>query len=197
MRRSILALAVASMVGLPCAVQAGGVNYATAASQAFIRSSKLQAEAEIARLPVIYAWSVDAMDIDTLMTIFSDDIEYDLSAYGYPSVIGKAKVKAFFLSSVFPAETCSFITLSNMWSDVTGRNAIGGDYYVHLGINPRGLPAGTLQHTQGRHIYRFTKVHDEWKISFLKGELFLQWSENLSPVVPPPHGIGCPLPPGM
>jgi len=179
MKRWVLGLALAALVGMPWAVQAQG-------------GSDVLAEAEIARLTSTYAWSVDAMDIDTLMTIFSDDIEYDLSVYGYPNVQGWDNVKAFFLSSVFPANQCSFITISNIWSHVTGATATGGDYYVHTGINPYGLPANTLRHTQGRHVYRFKKVRGEWKISYLKGELFLQWSEPL-PAVP----ANCPMPPGM
>ncbi|MFN8627334.1 MAG: nuclear transport factor 2 family protein [Candidatus Binatia bacterium] len=195
MKRLILCLGLAGSLIVPATVLAVpplGVVRDT-------QTAHVVAEAQIARLPFIYAWSVDSLDIDTLMTVFSEDIEYDLSAYGFPSVKGWDNVKAFFLSSVFPANECSFIMIANIWSEVTGNKAIGGDYYKHAGIRPvtdPPLPPDTVRHTQGRHIYRFKKEHGEWKISYLKGELFMQWKETISPpYVSPPFGIGCPMPP--
>lgn len=179
MKRWVLGLALAVMIGVPGAARAQG-------------GSDVLAEAEIARLTSIYAWAVDSMDIDTLMTIFSDDVEYDLKAYYGVSVTGWANVKDFFLTKVFPTNQCSFIMISNIWSDVNGTKANGGDYYLHTGYNPAGLPPGTLRETKGRHIYRFKKVRGEWKISYLKGELFVQTSQIISG--PPAN---CPLPPEM
>jgi SnoaL-like domain len=196
MRRWILGVFVAGLLSVPWALLVVGCG-GGGGSQAQ-GGSDVQAEAEIARLPVIYAWSIDAMDIDTLMTIFSDDIEYDLSVYGLKSVIGKANVRALFISSVFTANQCSFITLSNMWSDVNGTSATGGDYYLFTGFNPAGKTPNTVSYTEGRHIYRFKKVSGEWKISYLKGELFFQTlPKDISSI--PAAGLpkNCPMLPGM
>jgi len=159
------------------------------------RSTKTIAEAKIAKLPVIYAWAVDALDIDTLMSIFSDDIEYDLSAYGIPNAKGKDAVRNIFLYAVFPINDCSFIDISNIWSEVSGRSAIGGDYFTHVGIklDDPSLPPNTRQETEGRHFYRFKKVRGEWKISYLKGEPFQQ---QLGPF-DPDLLFNCPMVPGM
>jgi ketosteroid isomerase-like protein len=179
MKRLVLGLALAALVGMPWAARAQG-------------GSDVLAEAEIARLTSTYAWSVDAMDIDTLMTIFSDDVEYDLTTYYGISIKGWQNVKNFFVNTVFPTNACSFIMISNIWSEVAGTKANGGDYYLHTGYNPTGMPPGTLRETKGRHIYRFKKVRGEWKISYLKGELFVQTSQIISR--PPAN---CPLPPAM
>lgn len=182
MKRWMLGVFAAGMLGMPSAALAKGGGHGVAGAQM----------AQIERLTATYAWAVDALDIDTLMTVFTDDIEYDLSAYGWPNVKGKDAVRAFFLNAVFPTNQCSFIIISSVWADFEGSSAVGGDYYLHTGYNPRGLPANTRRQTEGRHHYRFERVRGEWAISYLKGELFFQRSES---DVPPP--ANCPMAPAM
>jgi hypothetical protein len=123
MKGWVLGLAVAALIGAAGAARAQAGN-------------NVSAQVEIGSLTSTYAWAVDALDIDTLMTIFSEDVEYDLSVYGLPSVKGRDNVREFFLASVFPINRCSFITISNIWSDVNGAEATGGDYYFHTGFEP-------------------------------------------------------------
>jgi len=183
MRRWFLVAMLAALVGV--SGQAGPAR---------AQAAHLSAEQQIARLPGIYAWSVDSLDIDTLMTIFSDDIEYDLSAYGLPGAQGKDAVRNIFLEVVFRGNQCSFINISSIWSKINGDEAIGGDYFVHVGINPvtsPPLPPNTRRQTDGRHIYRFRKVDGEWKISYIRGEVFSQTVATFDPALL----FRCPLPP--
>jgi len=130
---------------------------------------RLPAEAEIGKLPITYAWAVDAKDIDKMMSIFSQDVVYDLSAYGYPSVVGYDAVRAFFLNAVFPSEQCSFSSISNVELSIDGDTASGADYFVHWGYNNPRFPANTRHHVEGQHYYEFKKERGRWKVSRMLG----------------------------
>lgn len=173
MRRPISSLAAASMILVSCAVQAGGGPSRS--------SQETLAEAEIARLPVTYAWAVDAKDIDLLMSVFSQDIVYDLSAYGFPSAVGWEAVRSTFLSGIFPYVECSFISISNIRVHVSGSTATGADYFVHAGYNPGTQPPNTRSHTEGRHFYEFKREEAGWKISYMKGSPFYERWEPFDP----------------
>ena len=191
MKRSIMYLGLAGMLTVPATVLA----LAPLGVLRNTQTAEVVYEAQIARLPVTYAWAVDALDIDTLMTIFSEDIEYDLSAYNIPNAKGKDAVRNIFLKAVFPINRCSFITISNIWSEVTGNSGEGGDYFVHVGIDPvvkPPLPENTRRVTEGRHFYRFKKEADGWKISYLRGDPFHQAVGTYDPALL----FNCPMAPG-
>lgn len=173
MRRSIPSLAVASMILASCAMQGGG-GRARGPDVA-------RAEAEIARLPITYAWAVDEKDIDLLMTVFSRDVEYDLSAYGFPSAVGWEAVRDTFLTGIFPYVECSFISISNIRLHVSGDTARGADYFVHAGYNPSTRPPNTRSHTEGQHFYEFKREEGGWKISYMKGSPFYERWEPFDP----------------
>ena len=139
------------------------------------------AEVEIARLPVTYAWAVDTKDIDLLMTVFSEDIVYDLSAYDFPSATGKKAVREVFLSGILSNVRCSFISISNIQVKVTGDTATGGDYFVHAGYDPRNRPKNTRSHTEGQHFYEFKLESGHWKISRMSGSPFYEKWETFDP----------------
>lgn len=128
------------------------------------------AAAEIARLPVAFAWAVDGKDIDALMALLSEDVVYDLSAYGFPPTIGQAAVRQLFLTGVFPFVRCSTMVLANFRVEVAGEHATGADYFVHFGYDPRGAPPGTRSHTEGRHFYEFVREGNAWRIARIRGE---------------------------
>jgi ketosteroid isomerase-like protein len=127
------------------------------------------ARAEIARLPVAYAWAVDHKDIDALLAIFATDAAYDLSAYGFPDVHGQAALRKFFLESVFPSERCSFSSISNVRIELDGARATGGDYFIHFGYGSPKLAADTRLHVEGQHFYEFRLERDQWKIARMTG----------------------------
>lgn len=137
-------------------------------------ASRAIAEAEIAALPVTYAWAVDAKDIDLLMTVFSDDVVYDLSAYGFPPAVGKEAVRRTFRDGVFEYVECSFIRISNFTVTIDGDRATGRDYFVHSGYGPRNRPPGTRSHTEGRHFFEFRRERGRWKIAAMRGRPFFE-----------------------
>ena len=139
------------------------------------------AEGMIARLPVTYAWAVDTKDIDLLMSVFSEDVVYDLSAYDFPAVVGKAAVRKTFLTGIFQNVECSFISIFNIRADVSGDTATGGDYFVHAGYNPQNRPRNTRSHTEGQHFYEFKKEAGDWKISYMRGSVFYEKWESFDP----------------
>lgn len=167
LRASLLAAALAGCLA------AGGCRSPGAGTRA--------AEAEIAELPVTYAWAVDAKDIDLLMTVFSDDVVYDLSAYGFPSAVGKEAVRRTFLEGVFEYVDCSFLRIANFTVEVDGDRATGRDYFVHSGYGPRSRPPGTRSYTEGQHFFEFTRERGRWKISAMRGSPFYERWETFDP----------------
>ncbi|HND15024.1 MAG TPA: nuclear transport factor 2 family protein [Pseudomonadales bacterium] len=152
------------------AVLAVPVSGATPASKALAPAAQdLLAEVEIARLATTYGWAVDAKDIDTLMTIFSEDAEYDLSAYAQPPAKGKVAIRNVFLHGVFPSEKCSFSSISNVRVQISGDQASGGDYFIHYGYNPQRSVGNTRTQVEGQHFYRFVKEDGAWKIAWMQG----------------------------
>ena len=145
------------------------------------RHQRAIAEVEIARLPITYAWAVDTKDIDLLMTVFSEDIVYDLSAFDFPPATGKKEVRKVFLSGILSRTRCSFISISNIKVEVTGDTATGGDYFVHAGYDPRDRPKNTRSHTEGQHFYEFKMESGDWKISRMRGSPFFEKWETFDP----------------
>lgn len=145
------------------------------------RSSARDAEAEIARLPVAFAWAVDARDLDALTALFAEGIVYDLSAYGFPPATGRAAVRELFRTGVFPYVRCSTIVIANVRVEATGDRATGADYFVHYGYDPRDAAPGTRSHTEGRHFYEFVREAGAWKISRIRGEPHFERRESYDP----------------
>lgn len=143
--------------------------------------ASLPAVAEIAALTTTYAWAVDGKDIDEMMSIFSENAVYDLSAYGYPSVVGKDAIRSFFLYAVFPSEQCSFSSISNVRAKVTGNRATGADYFVHFGYNNPRFGPETRNHVEGQHFYEFVKEKGRWKISWMQGRPTFDMVEPYDP----------------
>jgi ketosteroid isomerase-like protein len=138
-------------------------------------------EAEIARLPLAFAWAVDARDLDALTALFAEGIVYDLSAYGFPPTTGRAAVRELFRTGVFPYVRCSTIVIANVRVEVAGDFATGADYFVHYGYDPRDAPPGTRSHTEGRHFYEFVREAGAWKISRIRGEPHFERREPYDP----------------
>lgn len=138
-------------------------------------------EVEIARLPVTFAWAVDTKDIELLMSVFSEDIFYDLSAYDFPSASGKQEVRKLFVSGILSNVRCSFMSISNIKLAVSADTATGGDYFVHAGYDPQNRPKNTRSHTEGRHFYEFKKESGAWKISRMRGSPFFEKWETFDP----------------
>lgn len=143
-------------------------------------AQELLAELEIARLAITYAWAVDAKDIDTLMTIFSEDAEYDLSAYAQPPARGKEAIRNVFIHGVFPSERCSFSSISNVRAKINGNQASGSDYFIHYGYNPQQATEATRTQVEGQHFYRFVKENGAWKISWMQGHPVFESSAPIS-----------------
>lgn len=144
------------------------------------RWSTAQDEAEIAKLTTTYAWAVDAKDIDQMMSIFARNAVYDLSAYGFPNVVGYENIRNMFIYGVFPSEKCSFSSISNVRVQVKGNRAEGGDYFMHFGYDGKNGPL-TRHHVEGQHFYKFVKEKGQWKISWMQGHPTFEKVEEYDP----------------
>lgn len=146
------------------------------------RWTTAQDEAEIAKLTTTYAWAVDAKDIDQMMSIFSKNAVYDLSAYGYPNVEGIENIRNMFVYGVFTSEKCSFSSISNVRVQVKGNRAKGGDYFMHFGYDGKYGPL-TRHHVEGQHFYEFVKEKGKWKISWMQGHPTFEKVEEYDPAL--------------
>ncbi len=178
MNRRALVLLWTCLVATSCAVQASDRE---PEANHHARHQRAIAEVEIAKLPITYAWAVDTKDIYRLMSIFSEDVVYDLSVYGFASATGKQELREIFLSGILPNVRCSFISISNIEVEVTGNTATGGDYFVHAGYDPRNRPKNTRSHTEGQHFYDFKLEAGAWKISRMRGSPFFEKWETYDP----------------
>jgi len=145
------------------------------------RMQRLADEAEIRRLHIAYAWAVDAKDIEGLMALFSENVVYDLSAYGFEPAVGKEAVRKTFLEGIFEYVECSFIGISNIRIEIEGDRARGADYFVHAGYNPRDRPPDTRSYTEGQHFFEFEREDGHWRISALRGSPFYERWEPFDP----------------
>jgi hypothetical protein len=114
-------------------------------------SSRAKARIEIHQLTTTYGWSIDAKEIDALMSIFVegepgvDEIYpvYDLSPLQIPGlekVEGTTAIRGFLAFAVAAGEPWSFSSISNVDIEFTGPDtAVGGDYYIHDGWVPAEL----------------------------------------------------------
>lgn len=141
----------------------------------------IAAQMEIAQLTTTYAWAVDAKDIEKMMSIFSEDAVYDLSAYNLPPAVGKAAIRNVFLYGVFPVEKCSFSSISNVAVDIAGRAASGSDYFMHFGYNSKYAAPNTRTYSEGQHYYKFVKERGHWKISWMQGSPVFESSQSITP----------------
>jgi len=140
-----------------------------------------RAEVEIGRLPVAYAWAVDGKNLDEVVSIFAENAVYDLSAYGYASVVGRTAIREFFARSVFRAEQCSFSSISNVRIELHGMRASGADYFVHFGYNDPKYGANTRHYVEGQHHYEFVREGGQWKISRMIGRPTFEAVEKFAP----------------
>ncbi len=139
-------------------------------------------EAEIAKLTTTYAWAVDSKNIDQMMSIFATNAVYDLSAYGYPNVVGHENIRKMFIYGVFTSEKCSFSSISNVKVQVSGNRAEGGDYFMHFGYDGKYGPL-TRHHVEGQHFYQFVKEKGQWKISWMQGHPTFEKVETYDPTL--------------
>ncbi|MAG31541.1 MAG: hypothetical protein CL908_11705 [Deltaproteobacteria bacterium] len=174
MHRLALILVWTGLAMIPCTAQASDDDLRA-------RQQRTIDEVEIAKLPVTYAWAVDAKDIDLLMTLFSEDAVYDLSAYGFPSANGKKEVREVFLSGILTNVRCSLISISNIRVEISGDTATGGDYFIHAGYDPQNRPKNIRSHTEGQHFYEFKKESGTWKISRMRGSPSFEKWETYAP----------------
>lgn len=161
-----------------CATTLAGADTVGAARAEDIR----RAEAEIARLPVAYAWAVDAKDIDGMMAIFAEDAVYDLSAYGQQSAVGHEALRQFFTQWVFRAEQCSFSSISNVRVKIDGTTATGADYFMHFGYHDPNYGGENGRHyVEGQHFYEFVLEDGHWKIARMLGRPTFERVEQIAP----------------
>jgi len=165
----------------PCTVLALLALAAAGCAGTRARSGSSDDAAEIARLPVAFAWAVDAKQIDPLMALMSEGVVYDLSAYGFPPTTGQEAVRQLFLTGVLPFVRCSTMLVSNFRVEISGDRATGADYFVHTGYDPRGAPPGTRTHTEGRHFYEFVREGGAWRIARIRGEPHFERRERYAP----------------
>ncbi|MBM5811084.1 MAG: nuclear transport factor 2 family protein [Gammaproteobacteria bacterium] len=170
LRAGLVALAAAVVFG------AGAVGADEPAAPVALE----RARAEIARLPIAYAWAVDHKDADALVGLFASDGIYDLSAYGFPDVRGHAALRRFFLESVFPSERCSFSSISNVRIELDGTRATGADYFIHFGYGNPKLGADVRLHVEGQHFYEFRLEQGRWKIARMRGHPTFERSEKFA-----------------
>lgn len=132
---------------------------------------------EIEKVTKTMVWAMDEGDMDTWLSIFSDDIKYSAYNYGDETPLlpipieSKAMLEMMAPMMIFERAEHTFSTLSNMQIEVSGDTATAQDYYVHyeFPINPLTQEVSEERaYVEGMHYYKLAKVDGDWKITELK-----------------------------
>jgi 3-phenylpropionate/cinnamic acid dioxygenase small subunit len=158
------------------------------------RVSLKSTKTEIENLIKTYAWSMDDLDKNTWLNLFSDNLEtYMTYSYGNRTPVTqipvpqedpmygtikhlspKQQLVAKCDDMIFKRVQVSQSTISNVMINVDGPGvATGRDYYAHWEIvyttHPYSIFIGwDDQHwyfSEGKHQYKFRKENGEWKIT--------------------------------
>lgn len=125
------------------------------------------AEAELAKLHIAYAWALDAKDVESILSLFSENVRFDLSEYNVPPVSGKAALRHLYTELLSQADR-SFSSISNIRVEATGETATGGDYFMHYSYYDSAAGGPTRGYSEGQHFYSFVKEHGTWKIDTVR-----------------------------
>ena len=152
------------------------------------------AKTEIENLIKTYAWSMDDLDRNTWLNLFSDNLEtYIAYLYGnrvpvtqipvpqedpmYGTIkhlSPKQQLAAKCDNMIFKRIQVGQSTISNVMINVDGPGvATGRDYFAHWEIvdpkHPECISRGLEDHhwyfVEGKHQYKFRKENGEWKIT--------------------------------
>ncbi len=121
-------------------------------------------------------WAMDEGDMQTWLSIFSDDITYTAYNYGNDTqlipipVVNKQTLQMFAEMGIFGRSENSYSRISNLVVDVSGDTATAQDYYVHYEnpINPVTQQAEDRARIDGMHYYKLGKESGAWKITEIK-----------------------------
>jgi ketosteroid isomerase-like protein len=165
-----------------------GAGWIAAESRAGSDEGVPTAFEEISKLPITYSVGYDEKDIDGIMSAFSENAEYDLSAFDFPNVVGKAALRGFFSGVLFAVEESSRSQIMNIKVDIHGDTATGIDYFQHVGHTTEYHPlVCTRAYTEGVHFYEFVKEDGAWKISYLRGSGTYQEEKDIACEDMPPR----------
>lgn len=128
---------------------------------------QLLAEMEIAKMLTAYAWALDGKDIETSMSLFTDDVRFDYSELGFAPIVGKAALREFF-TRAYARDEAAFSSLTNTRIDLNGDTATGGDYFMHYGYKGLGSADPKRSYVEGQHFYEFVKTDGAWKIRSMR-----------------------------
>jgi hypothetical protein len=147
---------------------------------------------QIVKLINTYAQSMDELDKETWLSVFSDDlVSYAVYPYGSsaplihfpdPDESGTTKEQLADMCDmmIFERVEVGQSFLSNIIVDVQGDSAAGMDYFrhweiidpTHIANIARGMDGDHWYFQEGKHEHEFTKEDGEWKITKFKGTLY-------------------------
>jgi ketosteroid isomerase-like protein len=131
------------------------------------RVKRLEEIESIKKLKYKYCYSVDAYDVDQIMTVFAEDAQADYGPLGqYKS---KSEIRRFF-SEIVPNVLPFFVHMvHNGDINVNGDNA-EGRWYFEVPANHGELNKAIW--IQGRYDEKYKKVNGEWKIAVMDCTFF-------------------------
>lgn len=113
----------------------------------------------IRQLTHAYSWAVDNSDLDALMDVFTDDAEWDTSAFGMGVVRGEVGIREFFATLIQNTASRCHLALNHR-IDVEGDDATATVYLHAFVVNPDGRRDESV----GYYADTYVRSDRGWKI---------------------------------
>lgn len=129
---------------------------------------------EIRRLKFAYCRAADALDVDGMLAVFTEDCVVDLSGGRGGAVTGLAAARDFY-SGALGRFAVSSHHLSNMDVVFESDDVARMESYLYSWQRPKDYPAATDRHRWARYRDEFRRTSDGWRqtrlVCYVAGEL--------------------------
>ncbi|WP_262106573.1 nuclear transport factor 2 family protein [Arthrobacter sp. Marseille-P9274] len=121
------------------------------------RSVETHVEA-IRRLTHEYSWAVDNSRLDDIVALFTEDAEWDVTAFGMDTVRGADAIRAFYAGLIENTTHRCHLALNHL-IDVDGDTAVAR-VYIHAFVT---MPDGRRDESLGYYSDNYIRTGQGWK----------------------------------
>jgi uncharacterized protein (TIGR02246 family) len=122
-------------------------------------AQSVEADVEaIRRLTHEYSWAVDNSRLDDIVALFSEDAEWDVTAFGMDTVRGADAIRAFYAGLIENTTHRCHLALNHL-IDVDGDTAVAR-VYIHAFVT---MPDGRRDESLGYYSDNYIRTGQGWK----------------------------------
>lgn len=131
------------------------------ADQSMPVAERLLAIEEIKALCARYGLGLDTYDMDTILSVFTEDAIFNATAFGLTCPTGHDEIRSFFQHTL-DVMSAQIHIFTNFIIDIDGPDSAAGSNYLYQdGYNQEGQQIRCLGHNKDR----YRRADDGWKIA--------------------------------